>query len=69
MLPQEKQKLAARSPEISVKPHSPGNYLQFLGNAKLFICQFLDLTKLKRPQGARHSPRMQGLANTVSHDF
>lgn len=65
----EKQTLAVRSSEVSVKPRSYGNYLEFLGNAGQFNCQFLDLDKLKRPQGAHPSPRPQGLANSGSDDF
>lgn len=65
----EKQKLEVRSPESSVKPHSHGNYLEFLENAGQLFCQFSDLTKLKRPQGACPSPRAQHLANNASDDF
>lgn len=65
----EKQKLAVRNPESSVKPHSHGNYLEFLENAGQLFCQFSDLSKQKRPQGAHPSPRTQSLANSASDDF
>lgn len=65
----EKQTLAVRSSEVSVKPRSCGKYLEFLGNAGQFNCQFSDLDKLKRSQGAHPSPRPQGLANSGSDDF
>lgn len=65
----EKQKLSVRSPESSVKPHSHGNYLEFLENTGQLFCQFSDLSKVKRPQGARPSPRAQSSPNSTSDDF
>lgn len=54
------------SRDSSVKPHSHGNYSEFLENAEQLFCQFLDLPKLMRPQTACPSPRAQSLANSAS---